>query len=115
MPLTDTAVRNAKAAGKPYKLADGGGLFLYVAPTGGKLWRLKYRYGAKEQLLSFGAYPAVRLGDARQKRDEAKRQLAEGKSPALEKKRAAIAAQAAQGNTFARVAEELIAKREREG
>jgi integrase len=115
MPLTDTAVRNAKATAKPYKLADGGGLFLYVAPTGGKLWRLKCRYQGKEQLLSFGAYPAVTLAEARERRDAAKRQLAEGKSPAMEKKRAAIAARAAQGNTFAKVAEEVIAKREREG
>ncbi len=115
MPLTDTAVRNAKAAGKPYKLADAGGLFLYVAPAGGKLWRLKCRYGGREQLLSFGAYPAVSLAHARQKRDGAKRQLAEGKSPALERKRAAIAAKASQESTFARVAEEVIAKREREG
>ncbi len=115
MPLTDTAVRNAKPAAKSYKLADGGGLFLYVAPTGGKLWRLKCRYQGKEQLLSFGAYPAVMLAVAREKRDATKRQLAEGKSPSLEKKRAAILAKAAQGNTFAKVAEEVIAKREREG
>jgi integrase len=115
MPLTDTAVRNAKAAGKPFKMADGGGLFLYVTPAGGKLWRLKCRFGGKEQLLSFGAYPTVGVADARQKREEAKRQLAEGKSPAVEKKRAAIIAKAAQGATFAKVAEELIAKREREG
>ncbi len=115
MPLTDTAVRNAKAAEKPFKIADGGGLFLYVTPAGGKLWRLKCRFGGREQLLSFGAYPAVSLADARQKREETKRQLAEGKSPAVEKKRAAIIAKAAQGATFAKVAEELIAKREREG
>jgi hypothetical protein len=115
MPLTDTAVRNAKAAAKPYKLTDGGGLFLFVAPSGGKLWRLKCRHGGREELLSFGAYPAVSLAQAREKREEAKRQLAEGKSPSLEKKRAAIAAKVAQGNTFAKVAEELIAKREREG
>ena len=115
MPLTDTAIRNAKAAAKPYKLTDGGGLFLYVAPTGGKLWRLKYRHGGREGLLSFGSYPLVGLADARQKRDEAKRQLAEGKSPAVEKKRAAIAARDAASNTFAALAEELIAKREREG
>jgi integrase len=115
MPLTDTAVRNAKGAARPYKLADGGGLHLYITPAGSKLWRLKCRYGGREQLLSFGAYPAVSLADARQRREDAKRQLAEGKNPAIEKKRAALAARAAQGAAFAKVAEELIAKREREG
>jgi integrase len=115
MPLTDTAIRTSKPAAKAYKLADSGGLFLYVAPTGGKLWRLKCRFGGREQLLSFGAYPAVSLAQAREKRDAARKQLAEGKSPALEKRRVAVAARAAQDNTFAKVAEELIAKREREG
>jgi integrase len=111
MPLTDTA----KATARPYNLADGGGLFLYVTPTGGRLWRLKCRHAGREQLLSFGAYPTISLADARQKREEAKRQLANGKSPALEKKRAAIAARASRENTFAKVAEEVVAKREREG
>lgn len=115
MPLTDTAVRNAKAAEKPYKLVDGGGLHLVVTPSGGKLWRLKYRYQGTEQLLSIGAYPIVSLADARGKRDEAKSQLAAGKSPAREKKRADIVDKVAQSNTFARVADELIAKRLREG
>jgi integrase len=98
-----------------YQLNIEFSMFLYVAPTGGKLWRWKCRYLGKEQLLSFGAYPVVMLADARNKRDAAKRQLAEGKSPAMEKKRAAIAARAAQGNTFGKIAEEVIAKREREG
>jgi integrase len=115
MPLTDTGIRNAKAQAKPYKLADSGGLFLYIAPTGGKLWRLKYRVGGREQLLSFGAYPAVSLAQAREKREDARKQLAEGKSPSLEKKRAAVASRAARDNTFTKVAHELIAKREREG
>jgi len=115
MPLTDTAVRNAKPAARGYKLADGAGMFLYVSPAGGKLWRLKCRHGGREQLLSFGAYPLVTLAEAREKRDAAKRQLKDGKNPAVEKKRAAILDRAAQGNTFAKVAEELIAKREKEG
>jgi hypothetical protein len=57
MPLTDTAARNAKPAAKAYKLSDSGRLFLYVVPSGGKLWRLKCRYGGRDKLLSFGAYP----------------------------------------------------------
>jgi integrase len=96
-------------------MADGGGLFLYVAPTGGKLWRLKCRFGGREQLLSFGGYPAVSLVLARERREEARRQLAEGKSPAMEKRRAVMLARVAQDNTFAKIAEEVIAKREREG
>ena len=80
MPLTDTAVRNAKPAAKGYKLADGGGLFLYVSPAGGKLWRLKCRHGGREQLLSFGAYPLITLAEAREKRDAAKKQLKDGRT-----------------------------------
>lgn len=115
MALTDTTIRNAKPSAKPYKLADGGGMFLYVAPAGGKLWRFKYRHGGREGLLSLGAYPQVSLADARQKRDDAKRQLADGKSPAMEKRRAAMAVKDAAKNTFSAVADELIAKRVREG
>jgi hypothetical protein len=115
MPLTDTTCRSARPADKPYKLSDGGGLFLYVAPTGGKLWRLKYRVMGREQLLSFGAYPTVSLAEARGEREKAKQQLTRGQNPSLERKRAAVAATAAADNTFGRIAEELIAKREREG
>lgn len=75
--LTDTTVRTAKPADKPYKLFDGGGLFLLVTPAGGKLWRLKYRHGGKEKGLAFGAYPAVSLKDARAKAAEARRLLAQ--------------------------------------
>ena len=70
MPLTDTAIKNAKPADKPMKLFDGGGLYLELSPAGGKLWRLKYRFGGKEKQLSFGAYPAVSLKEAREHRDE---------------------------------------------
>ena len=115
MPLTDIAVRNARQAPKPYKLSDGGGLYLLVTPTGGKLWRHNYRHGAKQLTASYGAYPAVTLAVAREKRDATKRQLAEGKNPAIEKKRVALAAKIAASNTFSTVAEELIVKLEREG
>ena len=57
--LTDTAIRTAKPKEKPWKLTDGGGLYVLVSPTGGKLWRLKYRYGGKEKLLALGAPHAV--------------------------------------------------------
>lgn len=110
MTLTDTAIRAAKPREKAYKLADGGGLYLLVNSGGGKLWRMKYRMGGKEKLLSFGAYPAVSLRDARERRDEAKRLLAGGKDPMVEKQKAALAASISAANTFEAVAEELIAK-----
>lgn len=81
MPLTDTAIRNAKPGAKAVKLFDGGGLYLEVTPAGGKLWRLKYRHGGKEKRLALGAYPVIGLRDARDRRDAAKRQLADGTDP----------------------------------
>jgi integrase len=81
MPLTDAAVRNAKPGTKPLRLWDSGGLYLEVSPAGGKLWRLKYRFGGKEKRLALGAFPAVGLARARERRDEARRMLAEGVEP----------------------------------
>lgn len=77
MPLTNAAIRNAKPGEKPLKLFDGGGLFLYIPTTGGKWWSLKYRFGGKEKLLSLGTYPEVSLSDAREKRDQARKLLAD--------------------------------------
>lgn len=81
MPLTDVAIRNAKPRDKPYKLGDTLGLFLLVQPSGGKLWRLKYRIDGREKKLGLGTYPAVGLGDARRRRDEARELIAAGKDP----------------------------------
>jgi integrase len=86
MNLTDTHIRNLKATDKVQKLSDGGGLYLHCAPTGGKLWRMAYRFNDKQKLLSFGAYPAVSLKDARARRDEAKELLAKDIDPGEEKK-----------------------------
>lgn len=94
MPLTDTAIRNAKpgltptgkATDKPYKMGDAGGLYLEVAPTGGKWWRLKYRHGGKEKRLSLGVYPDVSLKDARQRRDDARKLLANDIDPSQNRK-----------------------------
>ena len=61
MPLTDTAIRRAKAKKKPFKMFDSGGLFLLVTPTGGKWWRFKYHFFGKEKLLSLGTYPDIPL------------------------------------------------------
>lgn len=65
MPLTDTAIRNAKPLDKPWKLSDAQGLYLLIKPNGSKLWQLKYRFGGKEKKLAFGAYPTVTLANAR--------------------------------------------------
>lgn len=81
MPLTDTAIRSAKPQAKPFKLFDGGGLYLLVSPAGGKWWRWKYRFGGKAKGLSFGVYPDVTLKSARDKRDAGRRQLAAGIDP----------------------------------
>lgn len=115
MALSDAAIRAAKADETQFKLFDEGGLFLIVRPSGGKLWRLKYRHQGKEQQLSIGRYPDVGLKEARERRDQARKQIAAGVNPAFEKKRAAIAASISAANTFNAVAEEFIAKREREG
>jgi integrase len=79
--LSDTKVRAAKPSEKAYKLYDGRGLFLFVTPTGGRLWRLKYRMRGREKLISLGAYPDVGLKRAREKRDEARKLIADGIDP----------------------------------
>ena len=85
MPLTENQAKNAKPLDRAYKLADSEGLFLLVQPNGAKLWRMKYRFAGKEKLLSFGAYPALGIAAAREKRRAAKAVLAEGKDPMLAK------------------------------
>jgi len=115
MALSDTAIRNAKPQEKQYKLHDEGGLFMIVRPSGGKLWRLKYRFQGKEQQLTIGTYPAVGLKDARLRRDEAKKKLAGGINPGAEKKRLAVEVTVQAENTFKAVADEFINKRERDG
>ena len=69
MPLTDTAIRGCKPRDKPYKLADEKGLFLLVQPSGGKLWRLKYRVAGVEKKLALGTYPDLGLREVRERRD----------------------------------------------
>jgi integrase len=115
MALSAAAIQNAKSRPAQYKLYDDGGLFLLVRPSGGKLWRLKYRHLGKEQLQSLGIFPAVSLKEARKRRDAARELIARGLNPAFEKKRAAVAEAVGAANTFKAVADELIAKREREG
>lgn len=107
-PLTDSAIKVAKPLDKPYKLTDGQGLYLEVMPGGSKLWRLKYRYADKEKRLALGAYPAVPLQKARQRRAEAREQLANGIDPG-EQKKADKQAQKATEQTFEILAREWFA------
>lgn len=81
MALSDTKIRTLKAKDKPYKVSDEKGLYLLVTPSGGKLWRLKYRIDSKENTMSFGGYPDVSLADARAARDDARKQIKAGEDP----------------------------------
>tara|TARA_R110002095_G_scaffold189182_1_gene166630 strand:- start:40 stop:291 length:252 start_codon:yes stop_codon:yes gene_type:complete len=83
MALTDTAARNAKAQDKQYKLSDEKGMYLLVNSKGKKYWRVKYRYGGKEKLLALGVYPEMSLKEAREKRDEGRKALADGQDPSV--------------------------------
>ena len=112
MKLTDTHLRNLKPSDKVQKLTDGGGLYCHIAPSGGKLWRLAYRFNGKQKLLSLGAYPAVSLKDARQRREEARELLAKGIDPGehkKEQKAAALAKEREEHDTFQNVALEWFA------
>ena len=113
--LSDIAIRNAKPRPKPYKMADALGLFLLVQPSGGKLWRLKYRVDGREKKLGFGTYPDVSLSDARKRRDEARELLAAGKDPSREKQRDKVRARIDAENTFTAIAKEFCDKRRRDG
>lgn len=110
MPLTDTAIRNAKPSEKPIRLFDGGGLYIEVSPAGGKWWRLKYRFAGKEKRLSLGVYPEIGLKEARDRREEAKRLLGEGIDPSVERKVQKVATVARVANSFEAVAREWHGK-----
>jgi integrase len=115
MALTNTALRNAKPSDKPQKLSDGHGLYLYIASTGGRLWRMNYRFDGRQKTLSFGPYPLVTLAEARQKRDVARRQLLDGHDPGAIRKDEKRKAKLARQNTFGIVAEEYLNKIAQEG
>lgn len=112
MPLTDTAIRKAKPSDRAQRLFDAGGLYLEVAPAGGKWWRLKYRVGGKEKRLSLGTYPDTSLADARAKRDDARKLLAAGIDPAEHRKATKAAGEERAANSFEVVAREWLAKRD---
>jgi len=115
MSLTDIAIRNAKPREKPYKMGDALGLFLLVQPTGGRLWRLKYRVDGREKKLGLGIYPDIGLSEARRRRDEARALIASGKDPSRERQREKARAHLQAGDTFAAIADEFCAKRKRDG
>ena len=83
--LTEAQIRAARPKEKPYKLYDARGLYLLIKPNDGRFWRFKYRFGGKEKLLSFGTYPYVSLKRARDRREEARRFLEEGKDPSAQR------------------------------
>lgn len=110
MPLSDAAIRAAKPQDKQYKLHDDGGLFLLIAPSGGKWWRLKYRFEGKEKQLSLGVYPDTGLREAREKRDAARKQVAAGVDPSASRQAAKAARTAEVTNSFEAVAREWFGR-----
>jgi len=108
--LTDAFLRKLKSSGKDQKISDGGGLYIHVSRTGDKFWRMAYRFDGKQKTLSFGSYPAVGLKAARQRREEAKEQLAAGIDPGAHKKAVKSAIQAETENTFEVVVREWFDK-----
>lgn len=113
--LSDMAVRKAVAKDKPYKMADGGGLYMLVTKAGQRYWRMDYRFAEKRGTIALGVYPAVSLANAREKRKEIKQQIAEGFDPAAKRKVDKITGPLANANTFTAVANEWLDKAEREG
>ena len=113
--LTQLQITAAKQKAKPYSLSDGQGLALFVQPSGAKLWRFRYRYGGCPRTLHLGLWPTISLADAREKCREARKAIAAGNDPVLEKKRAKVTANIAAATSFRDVAQEWVAKCEREG
>ncbi len=115
MALNEKKINNLKPQNKIFKVSDGGGLFIQVSPQGSKLWRMAYRFNGLQKLLSFGAYPAIGLAAARQKREDAKKLLATKIDPAFQAKQEKLVRLSAGKNTFECVAKEFLKKNEREG
>ena len=106
MPLTASQVKSAKPSEKPFKIADGRGLFLLVNPNGSKYWRMKYRFNGKEKLLSFGVHPDVSLAEAREKAEEARLKLRNKEDPSLARKIEKKSSLYSSENTFQSIATE---------
>jgi integrase len=112
MHLSHFAITKAKPKDKAYRLADGAGLYLHIEPSGSKLWRFRYRFAGRENMLAFGPYPAVSLGDARDRRDEARKLLAAGTDPSAKRKQDKREAAIKNANTFGAIADEVLANKE---
>ena len=106
MPLSDLQIRKAKQRDKPYRIGDGLGLYLTVKPSGSKLWHFRYQFMGREKTLSLGTYPILSLAEAREKRNEAKKLLADGADPSIQKKLDQIDAVVKARMTFKEVADE---------
>lgn len=113
VPLTDLQLKSAKSKSKEYKLSDGGGLYLLITPSGGKLWRFNYRFDGKQKTLFLKSYPEITLSDARKERDDARRLLANGVDPGAvikaQKEQVQIQSEIS-ANTFEKVAREWLQK-----
>jgi integrase len=110
MPLTDAEIRNTPPREKAYRLTDGSGMYLEVSPAGGKYWRFKYRFAGKEKRLALGVYPEVSGKEARLRRDEARRLLANGIDPGVERKVQKASTVERAANSFEAVAREWFAR-----
>ena len=110
MLLTNLAVKNAKPTEKPIKLFDGRGLFLLVHPSGGKWWRFKYSINRREKLISLGTYPDVSLSQARERREECRKLVADGIDPSVSRKAHKSATEEKVRNSFEAVAREWVIK-----
>jgi hypothetical protein len=104
MPLTDTATRTAKPKATPYKLFDGKGLYMIVTPSGGKWWRLKYRFEDKEKAFSLGTYPEITLAYARTERDKARTLVAQAIDPSVKRTTEKETRQESAANSFEAIA-----------
>ncbi|TIW92853.1 Arm DNA-binding domain-containing protein, partial [Mesorhizobium sp.] len=105
MALSDVRCRNARPASKLVKLSDGGGLQLWVQPSGSRLWRLAYRFGGKQKLLAIGSYPLISLAEARLARDDAKRLMLTGVDPGQER---SLRKSASTKDSFRSIADEYV-------
>ncbi|EGO7876688.1 tyrosine-type recombinase/integrase, partial [Escherichia coli] len=106
MPLNDMQIRRAKPEAKAYTLGDGQGLSLLVEPNGSKSWRFRYRYAGKPKMISLGVYPTITLAEARARRDEARKIVAEGKNPSEVRKEQKLALRIQSENAFEKIARE---------
>jgi len=113
--LSPFAVQNAKAQNNEYKLSDGNGLHLIVTTGGSKLWRLRYRFGGKQKMLSLGAFPEISLATARTRRDDARKLIANGLDPSTQRKEDKAKSKIVAANTFGLIAKEQLEKLREEG